>query len=314
MKECDKIAVCISTYNRPLGLERLLISLSRLEFNKTPTPNWWIVVADNNTNMPVKGLIDSIRLDFPVVIQYGLEPRKGIPSARNLAVKLAGEVDFIAFIDDDEVAAPNWLDELLYVQNLYHADVVRGPVIARFEEKEPQWVKKGGFYERPRYSTGTTLEYIALATGNVLIKHKWLQIVHGPFDEDMNLSGGSDTLFFAQISKLGAKFFWADTACVWEYQPPSRVSARWLIMRSFRTGIATSIVHRKVFKSFMTIMIRILKSIIRFLIGVFLLIPLSFIYGFAGTIRGLRMITQGCGEIGGFLGIRYLEYKNVHGS
>ena len=308
------VAVCIATYKRPLGLERLLSSLRSQRFNKFQTPDWCVIVIENDSSMPSKTLVDTFKRDFPVPIIYNTESTRGIASTRNRAVQMAGNIDFIAFIDDDEVADPNWLDELLYIQQKYNADVVKGPVLTRFEQEEPEWVTKGRFYERPRYPTGARLEYTNIGTGNVLIRHEWLHAVDGPFNEEMNLTGGTNTLFFAQISKLGANSISADSACVEEYQPPGRVSARWLIMRALRTGASTAIVHKMVTKRFKLITIRILKSVVRIFIGIFSLIPLSIYDGYSGTIRSLRMIAIGCGEIGGFLGIRYQEYKNVHGS
>ena len=64
--------------------------------------------------------------------RYVHEPRPGISHARNRGVAEA-KGDFVAFIDDDELPAPNWLESLLLTQRTYRADVVLGPVRPVFD-------------------------------------------------------------------------------------------------------------------------------------------------------------------------------------
>jgi glycosyltransferase involved in cell wall biosynthesis len=262
--------------------------------------------------MPSKDLVDGLRDAFSVPVIYGIEPERGIASARNRAVQLAGDVDFIAFIDDDEVADSRWLDELLSAQANFGVDGVNGPVIPRFEQPVPAWVLKGHFYNRRRFPTGTVIKWAN--TGNVLIKTRWLHAVSGPFSEKLNLSGGEDTLFFSQVNRLGAKMVWADEAIVEEYNPPSRVSANWILKRAYRGGVFNSRLERMIDSSFMITMIRAIKSVLHILLGFFLLIPLSIYRGYAGFVRSLMCISQGMGEISGILGISYMEYKHIHGN
>ena len=70
---------------------------------------------------------------MPWQLVYAVEPRRGIPFGRNTAVRTAGDVDFVAFLDDDETADPAWLVELLRVQRTTGADVVTGTVLPVFE-------------------------------------------------------------------------------------------------------------------------------------------------------------------------------------
>ena len=129
--------------------------------------------------MTSKEFVDGIKNSFSIPIIYGVEPEREIASARNRAVQLAGNVDFIAFIDDDEVADGRWLDELLAAQEKFGVDVVNGPVLPRFEQEVPPWVVRGRFYNRRRFPTGTLINWAN--TGNVLIKTSWLHAIPGPF-------------------------------------------------------------------------------------------------------------------------------------
>jgi glycosyltransferase involved in cell wall biosynthesis len=307
-----KVAICVVTYKRPFGLKRLLSSLRELKFYKSKNPDWRIIIVDNDASVPIKDLVDGLRDAFVIPVIYGIEPERGIASARNRAVQLAGDVDFIAFIDDDEVADSHWLDELLYAQNNFDFDVVNGPVIPKFEQSVPAWVLKGRFHNRRRLLTGTKINWAN--TGNVLIKTSWLHAVPGPFNEKLNLTGGSDTLFSSQIYRMGAKMVWSDEAIVEEYNPPGRLSANWILKRSFRLGIGTSTIEKMVAQSLMVTMPRFLKGVLHILFGFLLLLPASIFRGYAGYIRSLMYISTGLGEISGLIGISYKEYKHTHGN
>lgn len=293
-------------------MQRLLKSLSKLEFHKSNPPDWRMVVVDNDSFAAESVSLLELKNGSSVPIIYGGEPHRGIASARNRAVQLAGDADFIAFIDDDEVADPRWLDELLSVQSSFGADIVNGPVLPRFEEPAPSWIQEGRFYHRRRFPTGTQVTWAN--TGNVLVKNCWLHAVSGPFEERLNLIGGEDSLFFSKVYRLGAKIVWADEAVIEEYNPPSRVCANWLLKRAFRRGNGTVISEAMVRSSSFSKYVFFLKGALRILIGCMLLAPAFLIRGYAGFIRSLMYVSLGMGEISGLFGIRYSEYKRTLGN
>jgi glycosyltransferase involved in cell wall biosynthesis len=269
-------------------------------------------VVENDVSAPSRDLVSGFSDRFSVPVIYGIESERGIASARNRAVQLAGNVDFIAFIDDDEVADACWLDELLDTQNKFDVDVVNGPVVPRFEQPIPPWVLKGGFYNRRRLPTGTKITWAN--TGNVMIRTHWLSAIPGPFETKLNLTGGSDTLLFSQVNRLGAKMVWSNDAIVEEYNPGSRVTSKWILRRAYRNGIENSALKRIMQASPAVIFIHLLKSIVRIFLGILLLLPALFYRGYAGFIRSLMYVMQGTGEINGIVGIRYMEYRHTHGS
>jgi glycosyltransferase involved in cell wall biosynthesis len=286
--------------------------LHELEFCRSEEPNLRLVIVDNDASSSNRYFVEGLRSVFAIPVIYGVEPVRGIASARNRAVQLAGDADFVAFIDDDEVADSHWLDELLCAQNRFKVDIVNGPVVPRFEQPPPSWVERGHFYDRRRFPTGTAVNLAN--TGNVLIKSSWLHLVPGPFSEELNLSGGSDTLLFMQVHRLGAKMVWSDEAIVEEFNPPSRVSANWLLRRAFRSGSGSSICERMIGASPVAMLIRVLMIAKHILGGFVLLVPTTLGRGYAGLIRSLMYISCGIGEISGLIGIRSTEYVHTHGS
>ena len=230
--------------------------------------------------------------------------------ARNKAVACTGEnVDFIAFIDDDEVPEPNWLDELLHTQKSYNSDVVSGPVLPYFKESVPAWMIEGGFFERLRYQTGYPLEFAA--TNNVLIRSEVFQKMDKIFDEDLALTGGSDKEFFVRVYRAGYKIVWADEALVYEWIPKSRANVKWILQRSYRLGNTDGLCELDFNPSISARIIRITKSSGRIVLGV-LFIPLSLALGQLVFINNLRSICRGAGILAAIVGSRYEEYRTVH--
>lgn len=301
------IAVCVITYGRPAGLIRLLDSLEKQLFIKCAEPEWKIVIVDNDSSAPNRDYIENLALSFPTGITYGVEPERGIASARNTSVKLAGVVDYIAFVDDDEVAEENWLDELLSVVHKYKVDVVCGPVLPLFEVTPQPWIVKGRFFERKRHETGTEIDFGR--TGNTLISKRWFSQTDKPFDERLSFIGGSDSLFFENVLKNGAKIVWADDAIVYEYNSPQRANFKWILKRCLRMGNTIVHVESMAHEPFSKRFLRIIKSSGHIVGGVLLLIPFGIFWGFAGVVKSLCMISRGIGELMAKFNIQFEIYK-----
>ncbi len=302
-----KVSICVCTYFRNSELERLLSSISALEFNKSNQPDSIVVIVDNTEFGFAKNIVDQVSKSFPFEIQYVIEPIKGIASARNRAVNLSKDCDLIAFVDDDEIVDPNWLDELLKLQKEMDADIVCGPVLPLYEQEPPEWVVKGGFFDRKRYASRTKMKYAA--TGNILIKSKWLITYGEPFDTKFNLTGGEDTAISTKLIQKGATCYWADNALVYEYNSPSRLKVSWILLRSLRIGWTLTTVEKYLNKSFYNFLQRFIKSIFHILKGIILMLPNLIILGFAGIIKSLSFIFRGIGELLGFTPIKYQPYK-----
>jgi len=301
------LTVCIATYKRSEGLHRLLESLRIQEFIQNKKPDWNIVVVDNDELATNENFIKELSKDFPVPIMYGVQPKRGIASARNLAVELAGNSDYVAFIDDDEVAGPNWLDELLTGIETYRADVVTGPVIPAFEEPPKEWMIRGGFFTRARFTTGEEIK--VAATNNTLVSKKWLHLWKGPFDERLSFVGGSDTLLFTKIHQSGGKIVWLDEVVVHEYNPPQRTNLKWILKRSLRLGNSVVQIERMANESITIKIIRIIKCGGHLVGGILLFIPYGLIFGFPGIVKSLCIFSRGIGEMMGISGLQYEIYK-----
>lgn len=240
--------MCIATYRRPQQLDRLLGGIAEQEFAREP-PELSVIVVDNDPgDEAIARVIDSHRDALPAIVLTE-EPRQGISFARNRALETVGDTEFIAFIDDDEVPEAGWLDELLAVQRDTDADVVCGPVLARYEETPAEWIRRGGFFERPRYLTGERIDHAF--THNTLVR--WEPFARTTrFAPRYARSGGSDAHYFDRLRRDGAVVVWADRATVCEWNPPSRLRLSWLLRRHYRIGLMRAVIDAELRPGVMT--------------------------------------------------------------
>ncbi len=225
-----QIDICVATFMRPTLLGQLLESLMQLRLVDNLSVR--IVVIDNDAAGSARSIVSGFSgRQLPVV--YDIEPIHNIALARNRSVANS-TADFIAFIDDDELAEKDWLKTLLGALNKYAADAIFGPVIPTFPDNLPSWIRRGGFYDRPRFASGTRLE--VGRTGNALVKGSWLRKCERPFDKEYGLSGGEDSDFFRRVRQDGGILIWCDNAIVYEKVPVDRLSVKYLAARAFSGG------------------------------------------------------------------------------
>jgi GT2 family glycosyltransferase len=300
-----QVAICIGTFKRHELLRKLLAGVSNLAFRKMPAPEIKVIVVDNDAARTGELVCADTPLPWPK--KYVVEPRRGIAVVRNRAVLEAGSVDFIAFLDDDEVPTPFWLDELLWTYTRFEADVVAGPVFADFATDVPEWVLAGKFFVRPSFQTGHFMD--KCSTNNVLIRREVFDQVPS-FNEEFELTGADDTEFFMRVRRAGFKIVWANDAIVYEAISKTRANFAWLLRRAYRLGNSWSLCELSLDTRLRTGLIRLLKGVALIAkgVGMGLVSPLR---GKAAAVRALQLICYGAGQLSGMAGHKYQEYRSA---
>ena len=226
------ISVCVCTYQRPTQLERLLDKLGQQVTNGLFS--YSILVVDNDANESARPAVDLWAKRVGVSVSYKVEPRQNIAVARNVSVAMATG-DLVAFIDDDEEPAADWLSTLYQVLLECNADGVLGPVLPRFHEGAPAWAVKGTLFQRPGFKTGTLIHWSITGTGNVLLRREVLQELDGPFNPELG-AGGEDTDLFRRATDRGRKFVWSAAAVCYERVPLERTRVSFQLRRALLRG------------------------------------------------------------------------------
>jgi len=303
-----RVVVAVLTLHRPVGLHRALESLLGLDVPEDVEAS--VLVVDNDPDGSARPTVESLVADGPIGLRYVVEPRRGIPQARNRAVVAGRPYDVLAFIDDDEIADRAWLRELLRVRAQTGAHVVTGPVVAEFEVPPPPWIVRGRFFERPRFADGAPLTWAT--TSSVVIDAAVLGDDDQPFNEEMRLTGGSDTHLFWRAHLAGHPMAWADRAEVVETIPASRARLGWILRREYRRGITLSLCVRDLEPGMRRRLRQAASGAKHLAIGAVLLVA-GVAQGRAGVARGLHRGALGAGILVGLAGVRYDEYRTVHG-
>lgn len=231
-------SIVIPSYRRPVELERTIrSSLAQRDVGGV----FEIVVVDNDPDASARPVTGRLAAEAPVEIRYVHEPRPGISQARNAGVA-AARGEYLAFIDDDEEAEPDWLAHFLSALRDFGADAAVGPVYPRF----PSAGEPVGAYARQVYTrdanapNGTRL--LRWNIGNSIFRKATCFVSPEPFDVRLGLSGGEDTVFLRQLTRRGCTMIWVGDAKVWESVPADRLEPRYLLRRAFRGAQTTTFV------------------------------------------------------------------------
>lgn len=220
------VDVCICTFRR----QSLLETLTSLSLQTGLSGSVRVIVADNDDAPSALSQVEQGRA-LGLEIHYVHAPARNIALARNACLD-AGRAQFLAFIDDDEVADPDWLAQLLAAMEDPAVTAAFGPVRALYPDAAPGWLRKADLHStRPVFtSRGVDTGY----TSNAIVRRVKVEGVR--FDVALGRSGGEDTDFFTRLHEAGHVFRAVASAGVTERVALDRMGLGWLMRRSFRSG------------------------------------------------------------------------------
>jgi succinoglycan biosynthesis protein ExoM len=224
----ETIDICICTFRR----ESLSLMLASLAAQVMPADTRLrVIVADNDTTDARRAAIIGTSAELGLDCLYVHAPERNISIARNACLDAASN-DWLVFVDDDEVAPPDWFGRLLAARPGHQ--IVFGVSQARYPDPAtPRWIIEGDFHSnRIEGNDGPSNGY----TANVLIDRRFIG-KHGlRFAEPLGQIGGEDTMFFLEAEIAGARFGYCPDAIVFEDTPLARANLRWLLLRRYRAG------------------------------------------------------------------------------
>ena len=216
------VAVLICTAKRPKMLLECLQSVADQSLPEN-TKLSVIVVENDLKPLCLKSVREFSKLHFQpkdIDFTYVVEPKKGIPFARNKTLEICRTLapDFVAMIDDDQTAAPDWIGQHIKAQKEFQADIIHGHVEYIYETAPPIWIKP----PRNKKRHGQLLN--RAATGNVMISYHLIDPRGFNLSFDTHFTQGhEDTDFFERAAKFGAKIVFNKKAVTTEFVVASRL-------------------------------------------------------------------------------------------
>jgi succinoglycan biosynthesis protein ExoM len=222
-----QISICVCTYRRPGVVDTVHSLFTQAGLSHSDLE---IIVADDDPEFSARGPILKLVEHAPIEVRYVVSGARNISSCRNICLKAARGV-WVAFIDDDQVAEPNWLQEMISTATEFGADAVKCYVRAIYPPETPDWVRAGRAYTYDYGQTGK--EVLIAATCGILFRRDFLGAHELLFDVSLGITGGEDFEYFIRYRELGGKIVSCQTAVANEIVSPERVNPMHL-KRRFR--------------------------------------------------------------------------------
>lgn len=310
-----RVLVTICTRNRPVLLDQCLASVCASEPAEGAT--FEIAVIENNDRLTCEEIAARHEAASAIKIHCVLEPELGLPFARNRCGTHAAEngFDWLLYIDDDEVARPDWFRTMMTAMREFDADVFYGRVVAVYPEGTPAYLRERDINKRPRATR------VYKAEGHNTLVRTAIFAGDGDnmrFDTSMRFTGGSDTDFFSRVAAKGRVILWIGEAVVEELIPATRMTLAWQLNRTFRVAINLSVLKAKQEGKAAAAFFSLVKGTGRLLGGLALLLPgmLAALAGEKGKrwgFKALKQIASGLGSYAYLFGVRPQPYRKVDG-
>lgn len=310
-----QVSVGICTCDRDALLRQVLSRLVDIDLGPLAPEDVLIIVINNRPNAATRRLCEAAAATLPVRLRYVEEPSQGISFARNRAIAeaLADGADALAFIDDDDLPAPDWLRRLVERQLETGADIVMGNrqyvMPDEVQESLRDRLRQADTTDDTELWKSNGLPH-RLSTCNVLIVRSTLERMGaaGPvFDPVFALMGGGDADFFCRAKRDGAAFARAERSYIAFRVWPERATARGLRRRKFKGGMSQGLLVRRYV--FGTDRLTWLLALAWRLMLTTLVLPMT-LFSRAANSKGTSKLFWTLGAIYGFAGGRFDYYSH----
>ncbi len=309
------IVAAVLTFQRPDTLATLLAAFA--EMDRPEEASVSLLVVDNDAAGSARETVEAWQDRIPG-LTYVVEPRPGIPVARNRALDEARacNADALSFLDDDEYPDRRWLVELVRTWQKTGAHLVGGPVrVAAPPTLATAWQRlvNTSLAARARRKEQDSARVAAagqcrtILTNNFLCDLRWADQYGMRFDESLLVSGGSDTDFFRRAVAADCHAVWCPTAIVNEIIDIDRLSLRY----QFRRGAFQSLNHfrmknRRPTPAVVAVTLGLATG--RAVLGCLLLIVP--VYGVGSLVMAVRSLGWAVGRVGGLWGAQSTLYAH----
>lgn len=233
-----RLVTYVCTYKRNEPLVRLLESLQVAADAVETQADVGVVIVDDNPDGRAKAVVEAFDHRFSLGLHYQHVGSQNISIARNVGLETAsGLGEWVAMTDDDIVVPPDWFDRHLSLQARHDADATTGPLLLRFPDDGPSWLRDEPFDRFGLLDFEDDEQVPICATGNSMIRSSFL--LENPdirFDPELGVLGGEDMVFYRAAVGRGLRCFFSTEVAVWEIEPDERATYRFQLGRALWMG------------------------------------------------------------------------------
>lgn len=237
------VTAAICTHNRAAYLGKALESLLTQTLDAS---RYEVLVVDNASTDDTKRVAEAARRRAPNV-RYVHVPELGVSHARN-ASWLEARAPFVAYLDDDAIAHPDWLERALHAFDNTRPEpgAVGGKIEPIWEKARPPWLSDA------LARALTVVDWSEdpcpvepdqwLVAANLVIPRRVLEEIGG-FRTDLGRRGNQllsneENLVRLEIEANGYVCWYDPRMVVRHHMHESRVSKRWFRTRLYWQGVS----------------------------------------------------------------------------
>jgi glucosyl-dolichyl phosphate glucuronosyltransferase len=237
-----KITVILCTYNRSQSLSKTLDSLAAQVMPDSIA--WDVLVVDNNSSDETRVVVEHFSGNYPGRFRWVFEGQPGKSYALNAGTH-AADGDILAFIDDDVLAAQNWLQELTGGLQRGECSGSGGRILADRNFQAPRWLPLHDRYGLAPLAFfdlgGESAPLTEAPFGTNMAFTKAVFQKYGGFRTDLGPRPGSeiraeDTEFGSRLLAAGEALRYEARAVVFHTVPENRLRESYFLKWWFAKG------------------------------------------------------------------------------
>jgi succinoglycan biosynthesis protein ExoM len=272
------------------------------------------VVVDNEPEPNNEKYVTAFAAKCPFPVHYVHQPKRGIAVARNaiLDKAMALGAGWIAMLDDDETADPDWVAGLMAAE-YRQTPVLQGRHVFVYPGPKPFWLRR-----KERKSPAEGAMALRVSTFNVRFSTDLIK-AGLRFDEELGLCGGEDRRFFDQATAAGFTARITNRAITYEAVHAERVTYRYQLSRRY-TEIAGISLHEIKSEGRGVVLARVPRLVAQVPLGMLEIAvsPVAVLFGVDRfrnfALRGGHRLAYVAGNFSALLGRLPQHYERVAGN
>jgi glycosyltransferase involved in cell wall biosynthesis len=235
----------ICTYQRPSLLKRCLESILANNYG-----HYEVIIVGQGSDQTTKGIAEDFSRHYQAV-QYVHSETVGLCPARNLGC-LHAKGEIIAYIDDDAIASPQWIEGYAEIFQHVHPGpgMVGGRIEPLWETPKPNWYPAEREFLLGLYNIGDEVRLFPepdLPVGANFAMPRRVIVGVGGFDErvgssirkkhTMTMITGDDSLMALRVKDAGYPIYYQPKSMVYHRINSTKLTKKYFLRRHYWEGV-----------------------------------------------------------------------------